>query len=207
MTHGFARVATWEIEDTFMSEDGSVSAVFSLNSETDQEEVKKWPHQFSATYTVTLSLAGLETNLQVANTGETEFDFTMAFHNYIKSSDIADTRVFGYENVKFFDRLQGDKECGPEEDTGSGLMLAGETDRIYLDAPDELAAFDFGTLSVFKLKKTGTLPDCTLWNPFGEGGCDPGWKNFVCIEPASIVKPTKLQPGERWVGSQLLGLE
>lgn len=205
--HGFARISKWEIEDTFEAEDGSVSAVFSLSSDTDQAEVKKWGHKFEATYTVTLSLAGLETNLQVTNTGETEFDFTMAFHNYIKSSEIADTRVFGYEGVKYFDRLQGDKECGPEEDTGAGLMLTGETDRIYLDTPDELAAFDFGTLSVFKLKKTPSLPDCTLWNPFGEGGCDPGWRNFVCIEPAAIAKPAKVQPGERWVGSQLLGLE
>lgn len=205
--HGFARVSTWEIKDTFMAEDRSVSAVFELSSENGGEEVQKWPHKFTATYTVTVSNAGLETNLQVENTGDEPFDFTMAFHNYIKTTDIADARVFGTEGARYYDRLNGDKECGPEEDTGAGLMLDKETDRIYLNTPSELAAFDFGTLSVFKLKKTDTLPDCTLWNPFGADGCDPGWKTFMCIEPAAIAKPTMLPPGEVWIGSQLLGIE
>jgi glucose-6-phosphate 1-epimerase len=190
-----------------MAQDRSVSAVFGLSSESDEPEVAKWPHKFSAKYTVTLSIAGLETNLQVTNTGETPFDFTMAFHNYIRTTGIADARVFGYEGVKFLDRLDGDRECGPEEDTGAGLMLTEETDRVYLNTPEELATFDFGSLTVFKLKKTATLPDCTLWNPFGAEGCDPGWKQFVCVEPAAVATPAVLQPGEQWVGSQLLGVE
>lgn len=190
-----------------MAQDRSVSAVFELTSESGGAEVEKWPHKFTASYTVTLSNAGLETNLQVSNTDDKPFDFTMAFHNYIKTTEIADARVFGYEGVKFYDRLDGDKECGPEEDGGAGLMMTGETDRIYLNTPDELAAFDFGSLTVFKLKKTATLPDCTLWNPFGADGCDPGWKQFVCIEPAAVSTPVVLEPGQTWCGSQLLGIE
>lgn len=205
--HGFARISNWDINDTFVAEDGSVTAIFGLSSDSNEAGVKEWPHKFSATYTVTLSNAGLETNLQVENTDDKPFEFTMAFHNYIKTTLISDARIFGYEGLQYYDRLQGDKECGPQEDTGAGLLLTEETDRIYLDAPDELAAFDFGTLTVFKLKKTPTLSDATLWNPFGSEGCDPGWEKFVCIEPACISKPATLQPGESWCGSQLLGIE
>lgn len=205
--HGFARISTWEISDTFVAEDGSVSAVLVLSSEIPSESISAWPHKFSAQYTVTLSNAGLETNFQVTNTDDKPFDFTMAFHNYIKTTDIADARIFGYEGAKYYDRLDNDKEGGPQEDTGAGVIVEKETDRIYLNTPEELALFDFTSLKVFKLKKTDTLPDATLWNPYGAGNCDPGWREFVCIEPACIAKPVKLNPGEKWCGSQLLGVE
>lgn len=205
--HGFARISTWGIEDTFEGEDGSVSAVFTLTNESAGDEIAKWPHKFEATYTVTLSNAGLETNLQVKNTDDKPFDFTMAFHNYFKTSAVSDARVFGYEGLMYNDRLDGDKQCGPENDSGAGLMVEKETDRIYLNAPDELAMFDFASLKVTKLKKTPTLPEATLWNPYGAEGADPGWNGFICIEPACISTPAKLEPGETWVGSQLLGVE
>jgi glucose-6-phosphate 1-epimerase len=209
VAHGFARVSVWSIIDTFVAEDESVSAVFGLDSDmgATQPEIAKWPHKFSASYTVTLSNAGLETNLQVTNTGDKPFDFTMAFHNYIATSDVGDARIFGYEGVKYLDRLDGDKLCPPEEDTGAGLMLERETDRIYIDAPEELAMFDFASLKVFKLKKTPTLADATLWNPYGAEGADPGWKKFICVEPAAISTPAVVAPGEVWCGSQLLGVE
>lgn len=206
-THGFARISEWRVRDTTVNEDGSVSAVFGLDSEAGQEPTAKWPHKFDAEYTVTLSFAGLETKLAVTNKDDKPFQFTCAFHNYFKTTNINDARIFGYENVKYLDRLQGDKEMPAEEDTGSGVLLTKETDRIYVDAPEELAMFDFASLKVLKVKKTPSLADATLWNPFGGEGSDPGWKNFVCIEPACIAKPATIQPGETWIGAQLLGVE
>lgn len=205
--HGFARIATWQIEDTLMNEDGSLSAVFKLESDGKQEEVQKWPYKFVAEYTVTLSNVGLENKLTVTNCGEQPMPFTFAFHNYFKTSRVADARIFGFEGLRFNNRLDGDRENAPEEDSGAGLMIAEEVDRVYLDAPDELAMFDFASLKVLKIKKTPTLPNATLWNPFGANGCDPGWETFVCIEPAVVTTPPTLQPGETWVGAQLLGIE
>jgi glucose-6-phosphate 1-epimerase len=205
--HGFARVSDWQIEDTFVADDGSVTAVFVLSSDDKSDAIAAWPHKFSAKYTVTLSVIGMETNFQVTNTDDKPFDMTMAFHNYFKTSAVTDARVFGFEGLNYYNRLDGDKEEGPEQDTGAGILLEKETDRIYLNAPDELAMFDFATLKIVKIKKTATLPESTLWNPFGAAGADPGWEKFICVEPACVAKPATVAPGETWVGSQLLGVE
>lgn len=205
--HGFARISNWKIRDSNVNDDGSVSAIFGLSSDSDQEAVREWPYKFDLEYTVTLSFAGLETKLAVTNKDDKQFSFTAAFHNYFKTTNIDDARIFGYEGLKFLNRLDGDKEMPAEEDTGAGKFLTEETDRVYLDAPEELAMFDFASLKVLKIKKTPTLGDATLWNPFGAEGADPGWKNFVCIEPACISNPATVQPGETWVGAQLLGVE
>lgn len=205
--HGFARISDWQIRSTTVNDDKSVSAVFGLSSDSTQEQIAQWPHKFDAEYTVTLSLAGMETKLTVKNTDDKPFSFTFAFHNYFKTASITGTRVFGYEDVKFLDRLNGDKEMPPEEDSGVGVIVTEEIDRIYVKAPEELAVFDFSNLKVVKVKKTPTLPDATLWNPYGAEGADPGWKKFVCVEPACITNPAVVQPGESWVGAQLLGIE
>lgn len=205
--HGFARNTEWRIKDTSVDKDTSVHAIFILDSETGGENVEAWPHKFSAEYMVTISPAGLETKLSVTNTGDAPFDFTCAFHNYFKTSNIKDARIFGYEGLTWRNRLDGDKEMPEQEDTGAGVVLSEETDRIYLNAPEELAMFDFASLKVLKIKKTPTLSDATLWNPFGAEGADPGWANFVCIEPACISKPASVAPGETWIGAQLLGVE
>lgn len=205
--HGFARISEWKVKESEVAEDGSVTATFSLDSETGGEEVAKWPHKFVAEYTVTLSFAGLETKLSVTNTDDKPFEFTCAFHNYLKVTSVSNARVFGYEGVKAKNRVNNDEEMPPLEDTGSGFLITEETDRIFGGTPDELAIFDFTSLKVLKVKKTPTLPDATLWNPFGAEGADPGWNGFICIEPANINTPTVLKPGETWMGAQLLGVE
>lgn len=205
--HGFARVAPWQIEDTTVNDDGSVSTILLLDESADCEEVRKWPHKFSAEYTLTLSPVGLEAKLSVTNTGTDPMPFTFAFHNYFASSKVMEARVYGTEGVRYNDRLDGDRENPPMEDDGAGLLLTEETDRIYLNAPDELAIFDFSGLKVVKIKKTPTLPNATVWNPFGSEGADPGWEKFICIEPAVVTPAAVVAPGETWVGAQLLGVE
>lgn len=205
--HGFARVSDWDIRETFVADDSSVTAVFGLSSESDSEAISLWPHKFDAEYTVTLSAVGLETKLAVKNVDEKPFEFTCAFHNYFRTSTIENVRVFGFEKISYRNRLDGDKEMPGTEDNGAGILITEEMDRIYPDTPEELATFDFGTMKVLKIKKTATLSDTTLWNPYGAEGADPGWDNFLCIEPARITNPATVQPGETWVGAQLLGVE
>lgn len=205
--HGFARISDWRIRNSFVADDTSVSVIFGLSSESGGEQVAQWPHKFDAEYMVTLSAIGLETKLSVKNVDDKPFQFTCAFHNYFKISSIKNARIFGFENVPFRDRLDGDSERAGEEDSGAGFQISQEIDRIYTNAPEEFAVFDFELLKVLKIKKTPTLSDATLWNPYGAEGADPGWNNFVCIEPACIANPPTVEPGETWVGAQLLGVE
>lgn len=205
--HGFARIATWEVVFAGTLDDGSVQTVMTISSDTDNEVIRQWGHAFTAEYAVTLSPTGLETSLRVVNTGTTAFDFTAAFHNYFAVTNVSEARVFGVESLPFQDRL-ADGATGTEAaDGGAGYLVDKAVDKLYVGAPEELAVFDFGALKVLKIKKSATLPDVTLWNPFGEGGCDGGWKNFVCVEPAAAADKVVLEAGEEWLGAQLLGVE
>lgn len=205
--HGFARIATWEVVFAGTLDDGSVQTVMAISSDTDNEVIRQWGHAFTAEYAVTLSPTGLETSLRVVNTGTTAFDFTAAFHNYFAVTNVSEARVFGVESLPFQDRL-ADGATGTEAaDGGAGYLVDKAVDKLYVGAPEELAVFDFGALKVLKIKKSATLPDVALWNPFGEGGCDGGWKNFVCVEPAAAADKVVLEAGEEWLGAQLLGVE
>lgn len=205
--HGFARVSNWQIRKTYVANDTSVTVIFGLTSESEGEAVAQWPFKFDAEYMVTLSSIGMETKLSVTNVDTKPFEFTCAFHNYFNASSVQNCRVFGFEGRKHLNRLDGDKEMPELEDSGSGYVISEETDQIYLNTPDELAMFDFGQMKVLKIKKTDSLPDATLWNPYGAEGADPGWDKFVCIEPACITKPASVAPGGTWMGSQMLGVE
>lgn len=205
--HGFARISDWEIRDTFVADDSSVTAVFGLSSESAGEKAADWPYKFDAEYSVTLSAIGMETKLAVKNTDDKPIQFTCAFHNYFRVTSVDNSRVFGFEKSPFLDRLKGDAESPAEDDSGAGFLITEETDRIYRETPEELAMFDFGSMKVLKLKKTPTLSDSTLWNPYGADGADPGWSSFVCIEPACITNPATVEPGQTWVGAQLVGVE
>lgn len=205
--HGFARIANWEVVFAGTLDDGSVQTVMTISSDTDNDVIRQWGHTFTAEYAVTLSPTGLETSLRVVNTGTTAFDFTAAFHNYFAVTNVAESRVFGVESLPFQDRL-ADGATGTEAaDGGAGYLVDKAVDKLYVGAPEELAVFDFGALKVLKIKKSASLPDATVWNPFGEGGCDGGWKNFVCVEPAAAADKVVLEAGEEWLGAQLLGVE
>lgn len=205
--HGFARIANWEVVFAGTLDDGSVQTVMTISSDTDNDVIRQWGHAFTAEYAVTLSPTGLEVSLRVVNTGTTAFDFTAAFHNYFAVTNVAESRVFGVESLPFQDRL-ADGATGTEAaDGGAGYLVDKAVDKLYVGAPEELAVFDFGALKVLKIKKSASLPDATLWNPFGEGGCDGGWKNFVCVEPAAAADKVVLEAGEEWLGAQLLGVE
>lgn len=213
-THGFARASNWKIRHSYVHEDNSVTANFGLTSESCDENddkyemIEEWGYKFDAEYSVTLSNIGLECKLSVKNLEkDKDLKFTCAFHNYFAVTNIKNSRVFGYEDTMYLDRLLNDKECAGETDEGSGLLVENELDRIYKNTPDELAMFDFGSMKVLKIKKTDTLKDATLWNPYGAEGADPGWENFICMEPACITNPAVVKPGDTWVGAQLLGVE
>lgn len=205
--HGFARVSKWDVREHGVMDDGSVQVDFVLNNDMGGA-ASEWGRKFETKLTVILSNMGLETKLCVLNKDDKPIEFTAAFHNYFKIFEVSDVRVFGFEGLKYQDRMQNEKIVEPYGEVDpSGLEVTSAIDRMYFDTPNELAMFEFSQLRVVKIKKTPTLPDATLWNPYGGEGADPGWNNFMCIEPAAIQKPVVLPAGEEWVGSQLLGIE
>ncbi|HEX8241978.1 MAG TPA: D-hexose-6-phosphate mutarotase [Longimicrobium sp.] len=198
--HGFARTAEWEV-----AERGSRYAVLRLADSAETRAV--WDHAFECRLRVELGDA-LAVTLAVRNMGEAAFDFTCALHTYLRVGDIRSVWIDGLKGIRYRDKVAG----GEHVQRDARLRFAGETDRVYLDAPDELRLVDGGAWDSVLLRKHG-FDDTVVWNPWAEkarGMDDLGedqFPRFVCVEAACAGRPVRLEPGGRWKGSQEITAE
>ncbi|KAK4529405.1 hypothetical protein CCYA_CCYA01G0262 [Cyanidiococcus yangmingshanensis] len=208
--HGFARNVDWKLHCIDLVENGTASrCVLTLSSEETPAQFREaFPFKFSAEYAVTLNLRGLRCELRITNLEtDRELPFTAALHNYFRVRDVSKIRVFGYDNLEYMDKMDSNAMKREEAVMLSGLPVEAAVDRVYKNAPDELAVFDMVALTVMKIDKRG-FTDCTLWNPFGGSGSDPGWQKFICIEPTVFHNNgVTLKPNESWTGYQELSAE
>jgi glucose-6-phosphate 1-epimerase len=143
----------------------------------------------------------------VRNTGDDPFEFTAALHTYFRVDDIHRTAVLGLDGIRYRDKVTG----GEHVEQGDELRFAGETDRIYLHAPDELRIRDEVDGRTISISKRG-FPDAVVWNPWAEkarGMDDLGedqYPRFVCVEAAQAGSPARLEPGARWEAGQTISV-
>jgi glucose-6-phosphate 1-epimerase len=198
--HGFARTAEWEV----VEQDAS-RTVLRLTDTPATHAV--WDQAFEADLRVELTDGALEMSLAVCNTGERAFEFTCALHTYFRVGDVRRASVLGLDGVRYEDKV-----AGGEEVQSGDLRLAGETDRVYFAAPDELRIRDEAEGRTIVLTKRG-FPDAVVWNPWAEkaGEMDDlggdQWPFFVCVEAACVGRPVRLEPGARWEGGQRIRVE
>ncbi|KAF2719220.1 galactose mutarotase-like protein [Polychaeton citri CBS 116435] len=214
--HGFARNSTWEYIGKSSSESGALSkggddAVkldFGLDSDHLSEEAKKaWPQKFSLVYSVTLGKAGLQTMLNVNNTGEEAFDFQMLLHSYFKVGDISKVTINGLGSTTYIDKVLDAKE---QQQTDPSVRITGETDRVYKSIKLDTTSILEDGQSRFDVTRDG-LEDSVVWNPWiekakGMGDFAPkdGYKNMVCVEVGAVDGWQRLDGGERFEGGQLV---
>jgi len=200
--HGFARLSDWAVEV-----DGEDAEAESVRFVLTEKEAPWKGHGYRAEYTVGLGFDGLTTTLRVENTGEEAFEFTAAFHNYLKVAKAQWTLVYGVAGCEYFDRLDNDAtgvESLPDEADAGGVSVDGPVDRVYSGAADPIRVLDVAGGGGTVIWRSESLPEVTLWNPYGAEGADPGWEGFVCVEPAVVGKRAALGKGEEWVGWQRL---
>jgi glucose-6-phosphate 1-epimerase len=200
--HGFARVSTWSLVRAGQEASGTARAVVRLE---DSEATRRlWPYPFVAEITVSLSGRALEVSLRMTNTGSTGFTYTAALHTYLRVGDVRQTVVRGLRNARYRDKVLGADgvvESSPE------LRITGQIDRVYYSAPDDLQVCE--RLRTTSVRATG-FPDTVVWNPGEQAGAalndlEPGgYARMLCVEAAAVRAPVKLEPGERWQGSQTL---
>lgn len=201
--HGFARTSAWEVTDIRQFED-SVIAVFTLNSDEVTEDI--WPHRFRAEFTVAVSGSRLDLELDVENTeeeGGPSFDFQAALHTYLKVKEVEQAPLTGLHGLRYRDRCDGQDK----EDTGTELLVDDEVDRLYTNVRRPLMLQD-GRRTV-GLHHEG-FSEMVVWNPW-EYKCAElddmppnGFRHMLCIEPAAVMQPIELAPGQNWWGRQTL---
>ncbi|UOD31272.1 D-hexose-6-phosphate mutarotase [Massilia violaceinigra] len=185
MRHGFARVATWRVQES-----GAGFAVFALeNSDLPAALAHAWPHAFALTLRVEVNGAALALALKVANTGADAFAFSAALHTYFLVGELARVRIGGVQE--------------------GALQIDDKFDHIYrgVDGAMTLA----GGSATLRLAQSG-FTDAVVWNPGALDAAalndmqDAEYRRFVCIEPA-LIEPLTLAPGAAWRGAHTVSIE
>jgi len=201
MRHGFARVATWQLESTGDA-DGAAHAVFTLqHTDLPDAIATTWPWAFTLRLRVAVKAQSLELSLSVHNTGEQAFPFSAALHSYFAIDQLSEARIGGLQRVRYSDETPQDALQAEEL-----LQFADKLDRIYYQLPGALT-LQSGSHTL-RLEQQG-FTDAVVWNPGAQDAAalpdlaDDEYQRFICIEPA-LIQPDTLAAGAEWTCRQRL---
>ncbi|KAL1476467.1 hypothetical protein MTO96_036472 [Rhipicephalus appendiculatus] len=160
-----------------------------------------WNFKFRVLYTVILRKNNLVLDVDVINTGDTEFSFTILLHTYLRLNDVNQFSLSGLRGSPYVDK-QGEKSMECEDE----VHIKGATDRVYSKTSDTHICSMAGKASVI-MKKTKNFPDTVVWNPWVSGAAsmadfgDEEYLKMVCIEPGYVSEPRKLPPNQTFQAS------
>ena len=130
--HGFARINQWKLIEVTRT-DTHTQAELSL--EDTSETRRTWPFAFSVKLIVTLGGPTLRTELLVTNNDKNTFTFTGALHTYLLVNDSSRMTIERLQGCMYKDAVAGENDLVQNE---AELMIKGEVDRIYKNAPREV---------------------------------------------------------------------
>uniref|UniRef100_A0A131YZS2 glucose-6-phosphate 1-epimerase n=1 Tax=Rhipicephalus appendiculatus TaxID=34631 RepID=A0A131YZS2_RHIAP len=200
--HGFARISRWTVhEQPHAVADGGSAVTLALE---DTEETRRmWNFKFRVLYTVILRKNNLVLDVDVINTGDTEFSFTILLHTYLRLNDVNQFSISGLRGSPYVDKVkQGEKSVECEDE----VHIKGATDRVYSKTSDTHICSMAGKASVI-VKKTKNFPDTVVWNPWVSGAAsmadfgDDEYLKMVCIEPGYVSEPRKVPPNQTFQAS------
>lgn len=197
--HGFLRTRRWSLVANLGD-----SATFRISD--DEETRALWPHRYSAELSVELAEM-LTVSLTIRNTGDSTFSFTAALHNYFAVTAIQQAAVEGLSSLVYVDKVAGGTRCVEED---PDLHIRGETDRIYISGPRQVAVSSALGSSSTVIGADG-FGDWVVWNPWREltstlVDMEPDdYLEMLCVEAARISDPVVLAPGATWSGTEVIG--
>lgn len=199
--HGFARTLPWRLAHQ-RSDDDFALVVLRLDDNDETHAV--WPHAFGLELTINIEGNRLDVELEVDNTGDTDFSFTAALHTYLRVKEVEHAPLEGLYGLRYRDSTDGG---AIRRETGEHVLVDAEVDRIYRDATRPLLLRDSGrSLGIH----AEGFPDVVVWNPW-ETRCAKipdmpanGFRRMLCVEAAVVDQPVSLKPGCQWWGRQTL---
>jgi glucose-6-phosphate 1-epimerase len=193
--HGFARIKTWQLVSITQEQD---SIVVSLQTESDDESKRWWPHEFQLLHRITVG-AELRSELIVTNTDSTPLRFEEALHTYYNVGDAAKVRIAGLDGVDFFDNTDANRGKTQSGD----IVFARPFDNVYVNAPGAVELNDPSLQRRIHIKKENSFTT-VVWNPWIEGAKamsdlgDDEWRQMACVEASNILdSAVTLAPGEK----------
>lgn len=181
--HGLVRGRDWQLLG-IDSSSASVRIDFTLPD--TQGELPGWPHNVELTLSIVMG-EQLDIILTSYNLDNVPVTLSQALHSYFAVSDVREVKVAGVDGLGYIETL-----ANWEQRTQSGdLGFAGETDRIYLNAPDQLSIVDPGWNRRIRLSSSGSR-SAVIWNPWTDRAAEladmanDGWQRMLCIETANV---------------------
>jgi glucose-6-phosphate 1-epimerase len=196
--HGYARTVEWDLKETSLLPDGSVSLLFELPRLGD----------FEVEYLVTVG-AELTLELGVLNIGSRDSDFETCLHTYFQISDIDAISITGLSKCEFINKLNNANmvESAPE------IRINSEMERVYYDTVSTVEIHDPGHGRKILVSKSGSN-STVVWNPWIDKSIrmpdfgDEEYLTMVCVESGNVgTNKITLPAGGRSVLKVVLGSE
>lgn len=191
--HGLVRTREWELLEF---DDAGEALHIELGLPHVEGGLPGWPHDVALTLSIRLDTQ-LHISLTSHNRSDIPVTISQALHSYFAVSDVPRVHVEGLDALTYIDTLQDWKQI---RQTGD-LTFSGETDRIYLDAPQQLSIVDNDWHRSIQLTSRGSRT-AVIWNPWIERAeqfddmADDGWQRMLCIETANVMDDVvTLEPG------------
>jgi glucose-6-phosphate 1-epimerase len=184
--HGFARTATWHLDEIETEGNKSLTMTLSLTDADVGSTI--WPEPFRAIYTVTVARS-LSLRLAVQNRAKHPIVFEEALHTYFAISDISDIAISGLAGATYIDKTDAARR---KLQTAELVTITAETDSVYLDTPGRCVIEDRGWRRRVVVEKDGAA-STVVWNPWAEKAAamadlgDPAWRGMACVEAGNIA--------------------
>ena len=195
-SHGFARVAEWELVKSTAAPDGTVTLHFALPQLPGRDAWKNLRTEFIVTVGDTLTM---ELNAANDACGEA-LEIEDCLHTYFHVGDIAAVSLTGLQDKPFND-FAFDANGARRNGDNSPLHITQETNRVYPDHTGTVEIHDEKLKRTIRVEKFNSH-STVVWNPWTTqklpDDFDPAeHKNMVCVE-AGNVKQNKisLAPGK-----------
>src|SRR5664279_2308292 len=192
--HGFVRTTQWELGSISIVEDGVAVSMFIEGREASSAF---WPSAFRLACRVTFG-AELIQELTVTNTGASPLQFEEALHTYFLVGQAESAYLQGLDGADFLDKTDNYAQKKQNGD----IRFVSETDRIYVDTPQDVTLVDPAIMRRITLSKSCSSTT-VVWNPWEKGAqslADLGegqWQRMICIETSNVRRyGIQIAPGK-----------
>lgn len=181
--HGLARTLDWQLIHSSAEQSG-VQLTLQLDAGAG---LSNWPHAASLELHLCLT-EQLSIGLENHNLGEQPLAISQALHSYFAVSAIHQVEVQGLDRCPYYETLE---QWQLHEQNGP-LTFSGETDRVYLQVPEQLSIVDSGWQRRIQLRSQGSQ-SAIVWNPWLDkartlsGFAKDAWQRMLCIESANVM--------------------
>lgn len=185
-SHGLVRTLEWTLKGI---EDTPAGVRIELTLPQAEQGFAGWAHPTALSLTIVMG-DSLQLNLTTRNLGTQELVLSEALHSYFAVSDVRQISVDSVAGLSYYETV--DVEEWEQRSQEGPLQVTGETDRVYLDTPAQLAIDDPQWKRRIVLTPTGAKT-AVIWNPWIERAAhlddmaDDGWQQMFCIETANVM--------------------